>query len=83
MTWTEPDIVDKLRASMDDGATVERVGSTEEHLVVVVSHGDGTTHYHLDRDATRRVVATGLIDELAARADTGRSSHPRSRRVRA
>lgn len=62
---TDLGILDDIRDSIDDGATLEAVTSTDDRLVLVLDHDQARSRYRLDANATRHLLATDLVDPLA------------------
>lgn len=70
MTTTRAAKLDELEACLRDGGCLDDVDSTDDHLVLVLSDGEGTRSLELDRDETRQLVETGLLDELTSSGDS-------------
>jgi len=60
---TPYDTFTKLKEGLDQGAHLEDVASTEEHLVLMLD-GPGADRMLLDATAIRRLVGSGLLDRL-------------------
>lgn len=61
---TQTGIIDEIRASLDDGANLTDVRSTDEQLVLVLASGEDRHRFRLDANATRALLEDGLIDRL-------------------
>lgn len=77
MTTNRAAKLDELEACLRNGGRLDDVDSTDDHLVLVFSDGDRTRTLELDRDETRRLVESGLLDELTSSGDQQASPRPR------
>lgn len=61
---TDNGIIDQIRRSLNEGATLADVDSTDERLVLELRNGQGTDRFRLDAEAVRSLRETDLLDVL-------------------
>lgn len=73
MTWTfarrcnpmdSDGIIDEIRASVDEGAQLSAVSSTDDQLVLVLGENGSRDRFRLDAEDTRNLLQADLVERL-------------------
>ncbi|PSG97573.1 hypothetical protein BRD56_04315 [Thermoplasmatales archaeon SW_10_69_26] len=59
--------MEEIRRSVNDGAELRSVDSTDDRLVLVFEGTTDTDRYRLDADDTRNLLAAGVLEEVTER----------------
>jgi very-short-patch-repair endonuclease len=63
-------ILDEIRTTVNEGATLSDVDSTDDRLVLTLDGGDESHRYRLDAEATRSLLDAGILSRLTASPKT-------------